>query len=388
MNICFLTPCQFISAGAGVKNQAIMWKNGLEKLGHHVDMIGSWETPQWGNYDAIIIFGFSSGIRNLIKYLYLENKNILLAPIIDPTTPPFLYKFFVKYWGFQKILGLSSRFHDLWLAKKFVNKWFVRSKEEYHYVKYCLEIDEKNIITIPLHYRIPPIEYFPNKMDFCFHASRLAAPNKNVARIIESAKKYGFSLKLAGHLKGETERNWLNNLIGSAKNIEYVGEVDDKTLQSLYKQAKVFVLPSLQEGVGMVALEAAAYGCEIVLTNYGAPKEYYNGKAILVNPKSTDEIGLGVLKALKQQYKEQKKILIKWLLQLSWKIKKKLMMRLKKQLKNKAEHERFEHRTSPSNNARYSKSFSSNLRKTRYQILHGWRNSTWSNQTQGVYSVG
>lgn len=27
----------------------------------------------------------------------------------------------------------------------------------------------------------------------------------------------------------------------------------------------------------MVALEAAAYGCEIVLTNYGAPKEYYGG---------------------------------------------------------------------------------------------------------------
>ena len=40
----------------------------------------------------------------------------------------------------------------------------------------------------------------------------------------------------------------------------------------------------------MVALEAAAQGAEIVLTNDGAPKDYYKGRAYLVNPKSVDEI--------------------------------------------------------------------------------------------------
>ena len=52
----------------------------------------------------------------------------------------------------------------------------------------------------------------------------------------------------------------------------------------------------------MVALEAAAYGAEIVLTNYGAPKEYYKGKALLVTPKSVDEIGSSIVKALKEGY--------------------------------------------------------------------------------------
>ena len=54
----------------------------------------------------------------------------------------------------------------------------------------------------------------------------------------------------------------------------------------------------------MAALEAAAYGCEIVLTDVGAPKEYYEGRAILVNPKSVDDIGRGVMKALKEGYSQ------------------------------------------------------------------------------------
>jgi glycosyltransferase involved in cell wall biosynthesis len=130
----------------------------------------------------------------------------------------------------------------------------------------------------------------------------LKSENKKTPRLVEAAKKYGFNLKLAGHLMGESERLWLNNLIDGAKNIEYVGEVSENALIDLYRRAKVFALPSLQEGVGMVALEAAAYGCEIVLTNFGAPKEYYDSKAILVNPKSVDEIGKAIMKAMNQSF--------------------------------------------------------------------------------------
>lgn len=68
---------------------------------------------------------------------------------------------------------------------------------------------------------------------------------------------------------------------------------------------KFLLCRSLQEGVGMVALEAAAYGCEIVLTNYGAPKEYYGGRAILVNPMNVDEIGEAIMTAMNRGYAQQ-----------------------------------------------------------------------------------
>ena len=74
--------------------------------------------------------------------------------------------------------------------------------------------------------------------------------------------------------------------------------LSDEELIAYYKKCKVFALPSLLEGVGMVALEAAAYGAEIVLTNIGAPKEYWDGHAELVNPYNIDEIGKAIVKCL------------------------------------------------------------------------------------------
>lgn len=45
------------------------------------------------------------------------------------------------------------------------------------------------------------------------------------------------------------------------------------------------------EGVGIVAVDAAIYGCEIVITNIGGPKEYYDNMAYTVNPYNIDDIG-------------------------------------------------------------------------------------------------
>lgn len=304
MKYCFVIPFQCISPKGGVKVQAEMWKAGLEKLGHSVTMAGSWDTPEWSSFDAIIIFGYAPGVASFAESLAKENPHLVMAPIIDPPWAGFIYKFFVKYWGAKKGFGLSSRFHDLWLARKYPCLWLVRSEEERRMVNYALEIPQEKIVKIPLHYRIPTLEVFPKKECFCFHASRLKSANKNVPRIIESAKKYGFNLKLAGHLKGASERKWLDDLIGNSKNIEYVGEVSETELLEYYKRAKVLALPSIFEGVGMVALEGAAYGCEVVLTKFGAPKEYYDGRAILVDPKSVDEIGQGISKAIKDGFSQ------------------------------------------------------------------------------------
>ena len=304
MKYCFVIPFQCVSPKGGVKVKAEMWKVGLEKLGHSVTMAGSWDTPEWSSFDAIIIFGYAPGVAFLAESLAKENPHLVMAPIIDPPWTRFIYKFFVKYWGAKKFLGLSSQFHDLWLSRKFPCLWLVRSEEERRMVNYALEIPQEKIVKIPLHYRIPPLEGFPKKEKFCFHASRLKSANKNVPRLIEAAKKNGFDLKLAGHLMGESEKAWLEGLIGDSKNIEYVGEVSEAELLDYYKRAKVFALPSMIEGVGMVALEGAAYGCEIVLTNYGAPKEYYDGRAILVDPKSVDEIGQGISKAMEDGFSQ------------------------------------------------------------------------------------
>jgi glycosyltransferase involved in cell wall biosynthesis len=127
----------------------------------------------------------------------------------------------------------------------------------------------------------------------------MTQPRKNVPRLIEAAKKYGFQLKLVGNTGNANSKDNLLSLIGNATNIEVLGFVSDEELCSLYNRAKVFALPSLNEGVGLVALEAAMHGCNIVITNLGGPKEYYpSGMAQLVDPYNMDDIGLAILRAM------------------------------------------------------------------------------------------
>lgn len=301
MKYAFIDSMGSLTYNNGIKIQAIMWKNGLERLGHKVTLVNLWENVDFSSYDAVIIFAMGANIYKLISGLSRINENIIMAPIIDPNRNDRFYKFLFKYYGNTR-LALSNHYHDMWSAKERVKLWLVRSEQEKHYVNYCLDIPIDRIAKIPLNYRVPNAGQIGEKENFCLHVSRLDAPNKNVPRLVEAAQKYGFNLKLAGHVFGSKEADELRNLAERHSNIQYLGEVSEEKLLSLYKKAKAFALPSLREGVGMVALEAAAYGCEIVLTNIGAPKEYYNGKAILVNPKNVDEIGLGIIKALRDGF--------------------------------------------------------------------------------------
>lgn len=300
MKIAIYKPTVSISPVCGVKVQGKMWRDGLVALGHQVDLVNIWDDYDWDSYDWLIMMGYGGNFRDSSRAFSKLVKRLAIAPIIDPDCGYTKYKFYTKYWGNQKHLGLSSRFHDLYLNKDFYKLWLVRSDFEKSYVTKCLDIDESLIDLVPLQYRVPSCDTMPLKENFCFHASRLAASNKNVPRLVEAAKKCGFNLVLAGLLASEEEKQWLHNMIDGHDNIKYVGQLTDEELVNYYRKCKVFALPSITEGVGMVALEAAANGAEIVLTNDGGPKYYLKDHAEIINPYSVDDIGRAVMKLMER----------------------------------------------------------------------------------------
>lgn len=298
MKIGIYKPTVSVSSVCGVKVQGKMWRDGLVALGHEVDLINIWDDYDWDTYDWLIMLGFGGNFRDSSRAFSKLVKRLAVAPIIDPQCGVQKYKFFAKYWGNQKHLGLSSRFHDLYLNKDVYNLWLVRSDFEKSYVEKSLDIDSSLIELVPLQYRVPACETMPPKENFCFHTSRLGASNKNVPRLVEAAIKYDFNLVLAGLLVSADEKQWLHNMIDGHKNIKYIGQLTDEELLSYYRKCKVFALPSITEGVGMVALEAAANGAEIVLTNDGGPQYYLKDHAEIINPYSVDEIGQAVMKLM------------------------------------------------------------------------------------------
>lgn len=287
----------YMGAGDGSKMQAEIWLKELERRGHQVDRINPWGHYDWESYDIVHVFGFGLWNYDMIHWGSCINPNFVFSPIIDTNTPMWKYRL-ATHVGCSK-LRLFTQNYALRKLKTDIKLFLARTKYEANYLREGYGIEDKKIATVPLSYREDHYDKTVEKEPFCLFVGTMTQPRKNVPRLIEAAKKYKFKLILAGNTGNTESERKLQSIIGGATNIEIKGFVSDSELTSLYNRAKVFALPSLNEGVGLVALEAAVHGCNIVITNLGGPKEYYEeGYAQIVNPYDIDEIGLAIMKAL------------------------------------------------------------------------------------------
>lgn len=138
---------------------------------------------------------------------------------------------------------------------------------------------------------------------FFLYISRLEHPAKNHVRLIEAFNRF----------KRETQSNWLLALGGSdwhgseviraaaaqspfARDIRFLGFVDDATLPDLYRAAATMVYPSLFEGFGLPPIEAMACGCPVLSSTAGALAEVVADAADTIDPEDIGSIAAGLLR--------------------------------------------------------------------------------------------
>lgn len=68
------------------------------------------------------------------------------------------------------------------------------------------------------------------------------------------------------------------------------GLVPEEDLVALYREARVFVMPSFYEGFGLPPLEAMACGTPVVCSNTSSLPEVCGGAALFFNPYSVDDM--------------------------------------------------------------------------------------------------
>ncbi|MFV5702412.1 glycosyltransferase family 4 protein [Flavobacterium sp. XS2P12] len=99
-------------------------------------------------------------------------------------------------------------------------------------------------------------------------------------------------------------------LIEENDNMQIIDHIDHKELASIFKAAKVHVLPSWFETTGLSSLEAAIMGCNIVVTPKGDTEEYFSDLAYYCQPDDILSIKNAVLKAYNEPNKDSLKQLI------------------------------------------------------------------------------
>ena len=72
--------------------------------------------------------------------------------------------------------------------------------------------------------------------------------------------------------------------------VQYLGYVADSDREALYAGARTLVLPSLDEGFGLPALEAMSAGVPAVVSNAGALPEVVGDAAVVFNPTDADAL--------------------------------------------------------------------------------------------------
>ncbi len=195
----------------------------------------------------------------------------------------------IKYWLMRWVIGRAAKASRAVITP---TDWVKRQIiEQYH-------VDEKKVTATheavdPLSAQPASIEALGVKQPFLLYLGN-AYEYKNLPRLIEAFAKLNrleLSLVLAGkkdyfYQKLEeslSEFNLDNRLI-------FTGFVNDGQAMSLYKQAELFVFPSLAEGFGLPALEAMAQGTPVLSSNASCMPEVYGDAAAYFDPLDESDI--------------------------------------------------------------------------------------------------
>jgi glycosyltransferase involved in cell wall biosynthesis len=134
------------------------------------------------------------------------------------------------------------------------------------------------------------------------------SPHKNLLRLVEAfSRLQGIQLVMAGETQNETFFSCLDEVRqacarrGVAERVVFTGYMADEDLVVLLNRAAVLVLPSLMEGFGLPAVEAAACGCPVIATRESPLAGLLGDGGLYIDPLSVDELEGALREVLKDE---------------------------------------------------------------------------------------
>jgi len=297
----------FCSAGDGVRSGARLIGGALELRGHELTYLNAWEDFPTGQCDVVLFFLGGLGCYRIADSAARAGVRLLtFAPAIDTNEPFWRYRIAAavgQIWP-NRIFTIPGELRRQALGSGLV---VCRSTHERLRVTRGLGVPIENT-EIVLHGVAPPMSVDPQHVrreldlpdEFLLHVSRYTEPRKNVVRLVEAVGPLGLPLVIAGNADPSPILEQLQGLARQYPQVRLLGFQPVERLQALYAACRVFCLPSLHEGVGLVALEAAAHGAKIVITRRGGPPDYFAALAEYVDPLNVADIRAAVQKAWRQ----------------------------------------------------------------------------------------
>lgn len=321
MRIGFLLPANYSvgNPGNGVRAQARFQAQALRRLGHEVIELSPWNDCAHG-LDVVHFFQGGFGHYGIEPARNAGYRALVFAPIIDSNEPNSRYRLAAqlgslssKVFTIPAVLRTQCRNSDMVVC---------RSQHEHTRIVEGLGIDPSKVRIVlngverlaafaPAASSAVVCSTTPDlatnataqligtlpSSGFILHVSAYTQERKNVLRLVEAVGPLAIPLVIAGAARAGPVLERLKTLTSQYPHVQLLGFVDDTSLHALYRACKVFCLPSLHEGTGLVALEAAARGARIVITRNGGPPDYFGALAHYADPLDIENLRRAVLSA-------------------------------------------------------------------------------------------
>ena len=328
MRIAFITRSTLHSVPGGDSVQILQTAKYLRLLEADVDIKLSNEKIEYGQYDA---FHFFNLIRpaDILPHLKRISKPIFLTPIL------------VDYDEYDRLhrKGLSGGILRMFSAdgKEYVKAVGrgLRGQDSFPTLTYLLKGHKRSIRTIleKVNCVLPNSEgehramvgmygverecvVIPNGIDpsvfgKVFLTQRTAAGQavkrvlcvarfeglKNQLNLIKALSDTEFNLTLIGKASPNQPGYYRECKRIASSNVKFIDHIPQEELVQHYLDADIHVLPSWFETCGLSSLEAAAMGCQVVITDKGYAREYFGDDAFYCEPGSPPSILDAVRKA-------------------------------------------------------------------------------------------
>lgn len=264
---------------------------------------------QWKHGEKYIIYekSYTQSVRKLIHFLrnkklstlILENEyftEVFLAlflkilnrkmniygPAYHIPSSPGLGKGFlnslIHYMDYK--LGLwfmTYLYSGIYTENSYMKNYIKSLNPEQNVILESPGIKKENIISLN------QVENFVRDIDFLYLTSM--TKNKGIYDFLEVIKQiqkeHNIKVVIAGYTSPEV-MDYINGLIrnNSIKNIELYQDVDEDTKYKLYSRSRIYVLPSIEDGIPITFYEAWSYGDLVIAYNlktYSDIKDYFIG---------------------------------------------------------------------------------------------------------------
>lgn len=130
-------------------------------------------------------------------------------------------------------------------------------------------------------------------------------PRKNLEMLIDAFEELKNNHRIPHKLIIAGEIGWkakkIIKKIKQNKDIILTGYLTENQKINIYKNADIFIYPSLYEGFGLPPLEAMSYGIPVICSSNSSLKEIFGNNALLFDSKNPKKLKTQILKLLKNK---------------------------------------------------------------------------------------